>query len=299
MTANDRIAVDPDVLVGKPVIRGTRIAVEFVIDLMAQGWTAEGILKEYDHLAMEDIQACQTYAGEMLKTDRSRVRQARGNTCIDQSRNRSRFERGFATKRPWVYHLTAGANIARISRMRRLDCAARIMEAGGSSRLVRRRREASLVVKVRAEDVHVRDQRPLHRKNMCLLDCSFEEWVAQLNSFVFFWPGWACGPIDAGLRHFGRYVSERPVLIRARTADLFGANPDRSPRFSCYNTGAPRWSGGRASPRGQGTFAFGELFGRGASTVVEVVYRGSVLLPATAELGDRPQGPWRALFRSP
>ena len=70
MTWNDRIAVDPDVLVGKPVIKGTRIAVEVVIDLMAQGWTAEQILDEYDHLTTEDIRACLAYVGELLKGER-------------------------------------------------------------------------------------------------------------------------------------------------------------------------------------------------------------------------------------
>ena len=65
-----RITVDPRVLVGKPVIKGTRIAVEFVIDLLARGWTTEQILKEYDHLAVEDIQACLAYASEVLKSER-------------------------------------------------------------------------------------------------------------------------------------------------------------------------------------------------------------------------------------
>jgi uncharacterized protein (DUF433 family) len=62
--------VDPKILVGKPIIKGTRIAVEFIIDLLARGWTAEQILKEYDHLTMEDIQACLAYAGELVKEER-------------------------------------------------------------------------------------------------------------------------------------------------------------------------------------------------------------------------------------
>lgn len=70
MTWDDRIAVDPDVLVGKPVVKGTRIAVEFVIDLMARGWATEQILKEYDHLTKEDIRACLMYASELLKSER-------------------------------------------------------------------------------------------------------------------------------------------------------------------------------------------------------------------------------------
>jgi uncharacterized protein (DUF433 family) len=70
MAWQDRITVDPNVLVGKPVVKGTRIAVEFVIDLLARGWTAEQILREYDHLAPEDVQACLAYASEVLKTER-------------------------------------------------------------------------------------------------------------------------------------------------------------------------------------------------------------------------------------
>ena len=70
MAWSDRIAVDPDVLVGKPVIKGTRIAVEFVIDLVARGWTTEQVLREYDHLTPGDVRACLTYAGELIKSER-------------------------------------------------------------------------------------------------------------------------------------------------------------------------------------------------------------------------------------
>ena len=70
MTWNERIAVDPDVVGGKPVIKGTRIAVGFVIDLMARGWTTEQILDEYDHLTREDVRACLAYAGDSLRGER-------------------------------------------------------------------------------------------------------------------------------------------------------------------------------------------------------------------------------------
>ncbi|MBI3410536.1 MAG: DUF433 domain-containing protein [Planctomycetes bacterium] len=66
----DYITVDPNVLVGKPIVKGTRIAVEFVIDLLARGWTQEQILREYDHLTVNDIQACLAYASEVLKSER-------------------------------------------------------------------------------------------------------------------------------------------------------------------------------------------------------------------------------------
>ncbi len=70
MNWQDRIVIDPNVLVGKPVIKGTRISVEFIVDLLGRGWTVEQILKEYDHLSREDIQACLAYAGEVLKSER-------------------------------------------------------------------------------------------------------------------------------------------------------------------------------------------------------------------------------------
>ena len=67
---DDRIIIDPKILVGKPVIRGTRIAVEFVIDLLAEGWSNQQILVNYPHLAPEDITACLRYAGSMMKQER-------------------------------------------------------------------------------------------------------------------------------------------------------------------------------------------------------------------------------------
>jgi uncharacterized protein (DUF433 family) len=70
MDWHERIVVDPDILVGKPVIRGTRIAVELVIDLLARGYTKEDILGQYDHLTSEDIQACLAYASETLRSER-------------------------------------------------------------------------------------------------------------------------------------------------------------------------------------------------------------------------------------
>jgi uncharacterized protein (DUF433 family) len=65
-----RIIIDPKILVGKPVIRGTRIAVEFVIDLLAEGWSNQQILSNYPHLAPEDITACLRYAGSLMKRER-------------------------------------------------------------------------------------------------------------------------------------------------------------------------------------------------------------------------------------
>jgi uncharacterized protein (DUF433 family) len=70
MSWKERIAVDPDVLTGKPVIRGTRIAAEFVIDLLAQGWRKEDITENYPGITDEDIKACLDYASELMPAER-------------------------------------------------------------------------------------------------------------------------------------------------------------------------------------------------------------------------------------
>ena len=58
-----RIACDPKVVVGKPVIKGTRLTVEFILNLLAHGSSAANILDEYDGLTTEDIQACLLFGG--------------------------------------------------------------------------------------------------------------------------------------------------------------------------------------------------------------------------------------------
>ena len=70
MNWKERITVDAKVLAGKPIVKGTRMSVEFVIDLLGRGWTVEQVLREYDHLTPEDVQACLAYAGDVLKSER-------------------------------------------------------------------------------------------------------------------------------------------------------------------------------------------------------------------------------------
>ncbi len=67
---DNRIIIDPKILVGKPIIRGTRIAVEFLIDLLTEGWSNQQILENYPHLKQEDIAACLRYAGSIMKQER-------------------------------------------------------------------------------------------------------------------------------------------------------------------------------------------------------------------------------------
>jgi uncharacterized protein (DUF433 family) len=70
MEWRDRIVVDPEVLANKPVVRGTRLAVAFVVELLAEGWTEEQILASYPGLAADDIRACLSYASALLNLER-------------------------------------------------------------------------------------------------------------------------------------------------------------------------------------------------------------------------------------
>jgi uncharacterized protein (DUF433 family) len=58
MPPSERIAVDPKIVAGKPVIRGTRLAVEFILELLASGQSENDVLTNYPGLTREDVLAC-------------------------------------------------------------------------------------------------------------------------------------------------------------------------------------------------------------------------------------------------
>ncbi len=66
----NRITIDSSVSVGKPVIKGTRLAVEFIVDLLAQGWDETEILENYPGLTRDDIKACLAYASAALPAEK-------------------------------------------------------------------------------------------------------------------------------------------------------------------------------------------------------------------------------------
>jgi uncharacterized protein (DUF433 family) len=65
-----RITLDPKILAGKPVIRGTRLSVEFVIGLMAEGWSEADILANYPGINHDDVIACLAYARDVLSSEK-------------------------------------------------------------------------------------------------------------------------------------------------------------------------------------------------------------------------------------
>ncbi len=62
----ERIISDPKIMVGKPVVRGTRLTVEYVLNLLAHGATVAEILEEYKGLTQEDVRACLLFSAKSL-----------------------------------------------------------------------------------------------------------------------------------------------------------------------------------------------------------------------------------------
>jgi uncharacterized protein (DUF433 family) len=71
MNWRERIVADPGVLTGKAVVKGTRISVELVLDLLARGYSRDQILAQYDQLTADDVLACLAYAVEVVQGERT------------------------------------------------------------------------------------------------------------------------------------------------------------------------------------------------------------------------------------
>lgn len=71
MPSHERITADPKVMMGKPVIRGTRISVESIVRKLGEGATASDLLEAYPQLTAEDIRAALAYAADAVALDES------------------------------------------------------------------------------------------------------------------------------------------------------------------------------------------------------------------------------------
>ena len=69
MTIIDRIEINPNIMMGKPVIKGTRITVELILEKLAAGETIDSILTSYPHLKREGVLAAIAYASRVMKMD--------------------------------------------------------------------------------------------------------------------------------------------------------------------------------------------------------------------------------------
>lgn len=202
----------------------------------------------------------------------------------------------YAERLPNLFHLTAAANLARITRTRSLTPASELMLAAGREDLLSVRRPTHVAIAVEGEAVSIRDQKPLHAGHIDFDDgWDLARLVKHLNRRVFFWPGRAGGPSDYGERHFERYESEDCRVLRVPFRSLCAENSGLLPLYSSYNSGSPRTVNGRRSPRGAETFVPSSRFAGRPSSVAEVTFPGPVRLPLDTMVATSSEGPWAAL----
>ena len=206
----------------------------------------------------------------------------------------------FVERRPFLFHLTARGNLDAIRSFGCLRPAAITLQRAGRNEWLERRRSEHLLVDLEGQPVCIRDQRPLFRGNIELTGhITFEQFVALLNSKVFFWPGTNSGPNDYGRRHFLRYREEECAILKTPTRELLEVNPNSTPLFCRYNSGSPRCSGGRKSPRGPDTFIPAAVFQGAPSEVVEVVFSDEVVLPGSTMVASCELAESLPLFDAP
>lgn len=70
ITWQEHIELNPEILAGKPIVKGTRIAVELIIDLLASGWSLMDIIENYPEMTQDDIRACLAYASARLHAEK-------------------------------------------------------------------------------------------------------------------------------------------------------------------------------------------------------------------------------------
>lgn len=199
----------------------------------------------------------------------------------------------FIKTRPFVYHLTSRQNLQLILAEKKLFSAAMILNECGEDRWIREKRSKIIAVNFRGHRIDIRDQAPLYEGKMSLEgDWSFQDLIEALNNRVFFWPGSNETPIDYGVRHFQRYASQNPKIIKIRTSELFASASPNSPEFCKYNSGSPRTTRGFGSPRGPNTFVGAANAEFSPGTVREVTFVGEINIPNRIEYSDSPYGPW-------
>jgi hypothetical protein len=180
------------------------------------------------------------------------------NRYTHTEKTNDRYQRLFTKEREYLYHLTSRVNLPSIIDCGALWSASVLFERahGAAAREdIRRRRPGpapeSIVVDGRR--VEIRDQHTISEIALpkCLEDgMQCADYYELLNGRVFLWP-----TIQRLERHYARYASERPVLIRFKAGELLELNPHVE--FSRLNSGATRpnsYLGGIAPPRGRNTF---------------------------------------------
>jgi len=208
------------------------------------------------------------------------------------------IEDAFVSLRPYLYHTTSDNNLVGIIGARRLKSAGLLLLESDLYQELEIQRLAYYPVMTDHGHAWLQTQRPLHAGNIDFRDSySLEDVVGMLNSKVFFWPGSKAGPIDYGTRHLdaNKWPSAASML-RVRTIDIFRSAASNPPQFCQYNSGSPRCSKGKKSPRGSNTFSTADYYAKSPGSIKEVVFDDHVDLPVSTEKWDRTIRSWRPIF---
>jgi hypothetical protein len=201
-------------------------------------------------------------------------------------------------KRPFLYHLTNRENVPSIVRERVMWSASALLQAAedhAPRRYIREKRPNHVTIRVRRQNVHIRDQRPISEKLLanCLLGgLVLGDYYELLNDRVFFWP-----TLQRLRRHYDRYEPEGPTILRFRTEDLLALNHVELSRLNSGATRANSYLGGVAPPRGRETFRSPDNYEHGISSIAEVTVEGYCTLPDNFEQAPSPDGPWTEIRR--
>jgi hypothetical protein len=195
------------------------------------------------------------------------------------------------------YHVTAVVNLRGIRRSRVLLPAATLFRRMDQSDLLSCRRTHDVQLRFQNQEILVRNQAPLDPDHIDLGSTeTFEEYVACLNTHVFFWPGTASGPTLDGVRIFRQTAGVKSAMIRVPTRSLLEANEGSIVHLSTCNTGASWVGEGKKSQRGIGVFQRAESFAEPPERIEEIMFRGSVNLPDDSECSTGIGQRWRSLF---
>ena len=209
---------------------------------------------------------------------------------------------GFSTNelfrlRPFAYHTSCLENFRAIQRHLELRSATEILEGTRHAQLLGRRRTRSVALEIAGERIVIRDNKPLRPGSLLLTHgWQLHDWLRELNSRVYFWPGTAQGPIRPGRAHCERYAGESPVfVIRMPTRSLVNSNKTRQLWVARCNSGSARHHSGRPVQRGPDTFQRPATAGFRPSKIVEFTYKHRATLPVDATWSESLDGPWLPL----
>ena len=198
---------------------------------------------------------------------------------------------------PFLFHLTYLPSLERIGRTMTLESAGRLLELGNKQEWLRKRREDMLPFNIGHDQIVLTDQRPLTAGNVDFRDgWEVGDLVESVNRRVFFWRGDHTGLLSKDRGHFGTY-SERGnqlVFLRVPFMDAVVVNENSAPEYCRFNSGGPRCSGGRKSPRGPNTFVQADQADFTLGKVREIVFQDVFHLPDSTEICHGSwNGPWQ------